>query len=115
MPIYDYDCESCGPFRETRPMAKSDEPCECPECGEPSSRAFFVMPAFACMDVSKRSALATNERASHEPALSGSERGRRLHPSNCSCCRPGAKTRATLLRPDGAKSFPTARPWMISH
>ncbi len=115
MPIYDYDCETCGPFREMRPMSMAAEPCACPDCGTPAPRAFFTMPALATMDGDRRTAIATNERASHEPVSSKSERARRLHPSNCSCCKPGAKQRATVFRADGAKSFPSSRPWMISH
>ncbi|MCE1237374.1 MAG: zinc ribbon domain-containing protein [Hyphomicrobiales bacterium] len=115
MPIYDYECESCGPFREMRPMAESAAPCACPVCATPSPRAFLSMPHLFTMDAGRRTALATNERASNEPISSKSERARRLHPANCSCCKPGAKQRATVFRADGAKSFPTARPWMISH
>lgn len=115
MPIYDYECEACGPFREMRPMAMAAEPCACPVCATPAPRAFFTMPALASMDSDRRTAIATNERASHEPVASGSERARRLHPANCSCCKPGGKQRAAVFRADGAKSFPTARPWMISH
>ncbi|MGH2343013.1 FmdB family zinc ribbon protein [Segnochrobactraceae bacterium EtOH-i3] len=114
MPIYDYECDRCGPFSEMRPMAQSAEPCACPECGTASARAFFTMPALATMDAGRRTAHATNERASHEPISSKSERAQRLHGANCACCKPG-KSRSTVYRADGAKSFPSSRPWMISH
>ncbi len=115
MPIYDYDCESCGPFREMRPMSQSAEPCPCPVCATPAPRAFLTMPALFTMDSGRRSAIATNERSSNEPISSKSDRAQRLHPANCSCCKPGAKQRAAVFRADGAKSFPSSRPWMISH
>lgn len=115
MPIYDYECEACGPFREMRPMSMSGEACACPTCATPSPRSFDAMPALATMDARRRLALSTNERASHEPVSSKSERARRLHPANCACCKPGGSSRATVFRADGAKSFPSARPWMISH
>lgn len=114
MPIYDYECEACGPFREMRPMAMAAEPCACPTCSTPAPRAFFTMPNLATMDGDRRFAHATNERASNEPISSKSDRAQRLHGVNCACCKPG-KSRATVFRADGAKSFPTARPWMISH
>jgi hypothetical protein len=36
------------------------------------------------------------------------------HPSGCGCCS-GARRGATVTAPNGAKSFPSRRPWMISH
>jgi putative FmdB family regulatory protein len=39
MPIYDYRCAGCGPFREMRPMLASHLPQTCPACGEPAERS----------------------------------------------------------------------------
>ena len=33
MPIYQYECEDCGPFTAMRRMAQFRDPCACPECG----------------------------------------------------------------------------------
>ena len=33
MPLYDYACSDCGPFRAFRPMAESDRAQPCPGCG----------------------------------------------------------------------------------
>jgi putative FmdB family regulatory protein len=111
MAIYDYQCDSCGPFTKVRPMAVSAEPYDCPQCGEPAPRAFLSVPFFAGMDARIRNAHATNEKARHEPKRGGS-----AHGPGCSCCSNGSKKgRSTLVRPDGSKSFPSARPWMISH
>lgn len=110
MPVYDYECGTCGLFTALRPMSECAEPLGCPECGASSPRAFVVAPAFASMDSGRRLAFSTNERSSHEPKLSA-------HGAGCSCCAPGKlKQRSrTQQAANGAKSFPSARPWMISH
>jgi putative FmdB family regulatory protein len=111
MAIYDYQCPDCGPFTAMRPMALSAEPCDCPDCGGPAPRAFFSVPFIAGMDPVQRAAHVTNEKARHAPRRGGS-----AHGPGCSCCSGGGKnSRSTLLRSDGSKSFPAARPWMISH
>jgi hypothetical protein len=51
---------------------------------------------------------AVNERSADSPKRSSG------HGPGCGCC--GGKTSSgTLRRPDGSKSFPAKRPWMISH
>ncbi|WP_029617038.1 FmdB family zinc ribbon protein [Pseudorhizobium marinum] len=109
MPNYDYKCADCGPFTHRRSMTMSGEPCECPECGQSSPRAFLSMPFVASMEASTRIARATNEKSAHEPVTSKSLG----HGAGCSCCN-GKPTKA-IYRADGAKTFPSSRPWMISH
>jgi hypothetical protein len=60
----------------------------------------------------KRKAHATNERNANAPSSVGEYKA--SHGPGCGCCstrpsRLGKQTRS------GAKSFPTGRPWMISH
>lgn len=38
MPLYDYHCDSCGDFREVRPMAESNALGVCPGCGGQGER-----------------------------------------------------------------------------
>ena len=38
MPNYEYECETCGPFMENRPMAEFDRPQPCPDCGDMAPR-----------------------------------------------------------------------------
>jgi putative FmdB family regulatory protein len=38
MPNYEYECETCGPFTENRPMAEFDLPQPCPDCGDMAPR-----------------------------------------------------------------------------
>lgn len=110
MPYYDYNCPDCGPFTEMRPMAVSGEPHACPACGTASPRAFFSTPFFSGLNAATRTAIATNERAQNEPKRSKSIG----HGPGCACCSAGKPSKA-VFRADGAKSFPSARPWMISH
>ena len=114
MPVYDYMCESCGAFTALRPMAKSAERCCCPDCGAPASRAYLSFPNIGGMDPARRAAFETNERSAHAPKLSKkAERDAGAHAPGCACCG-GGKSGAVYTK-DGAKTFPSRRPWMISH
>jgi putative FmdB family regulatory protein len=115
MPYYDFDCSACGSFTELRPMARACEPCDCPDCGQPAPRGFFTAPVVLGMDGARRKAHAVNEESRSSPKLSGkSEKYSMKHGAGCSCCS-GGKTGKGVFRADGAKTFPSARPWMISH
>lgn len=109
MPVYDYECAECGVFNAFRPMDAWREPCACPACGGEAPRAFVTAPTVAGMDPQQRAAIATNERSRHEPRRSAAGHG-----AGCSCCSGGLRRRSVTTK-GGAKSFPTARPWMISH
>jgi len=113
MPTYDYACPDCGGFDALRSYALRDDPAVCPDCGAASPRVFSSMPRLACLTGEKRHAMEVNERARHEPHSSGSYQ-RMRHPAGCGCCSPGRKS-STVTAPNGAKAFPTKRPWMISH
>lgn len=40
MPIYEYDCATCGDaFTRLRPIAAAAEPAACPSCGAPAQRS----------------------------------------------------------------------------
>ena len=113
MPVYDYLCDDCGPFTDMRPMAECDEPQDCPQCAgviaaRDPDRAEFLLHAVRQAQ-GARHQRAQRQRAEDARSIQGLARsGLRLllgqKPS-----RLVTKTRS------GAKSFPTARPWMISH
>jgi putative FmdB family regulatory protein len=110
MPLYEYWCEQDGVFSAMRPMAEYNQPCTCPDCGGEAPRVMLNAPRVLRMDSVQRQAHATNERSADSPKKLST------HGPGCACCSGGAKaSRKTLHRPDGSKSFPTARPWMISH
>ena len=113
MPTYDYACAGCGGFDAIRAVAQRDAPAACPDCGSASPRVFVTAPRLALMESGTRSAIATNERARHEPKRSR-DYARLAHPAGCGCCSTG-KRGATLTAANGNKAFPGKRPWMISH
>jgi len=108
MPFYDYECPDCGSFETLRSIARRDEPAHCPQCGTAASRILTV-PSYALMDANVRTAHATNERARHEPRKASSH----VHGPGCGC--GSGKSKSTVKAADGSKSFPSKRPWMISH
>ena len=117
MPTYEYLCDDCGPFTDIRPMAECDAPHDCPQCDARSPRVILSAPRLSCLSTGDRLAFATNERSAHAPRTLGEYKASQDkvgHGAGCSCCstKPSRKTRKTK---SGAKSFPTARPWMISH
>jgi putative FmdB family regulatory protein len=109
VPVYDYVCEGCGPFTALRPMAEFQAPHPCAECGEPARRAILTAPALSAMDGGRRNAHATNERSANVPTRA------KRHPASCGCCKGGGRKAEAVGGPAAAKSFPAARPWMISH
>ena len=112
MPVYDYECDSCGPFTTMRPMAQCEAPARCPRCGGKAPRAYLTAPYFSTMPADRRLAHATNEKSAHAPRLLSELGGQ--HGAGCSCC--GSKSKRNMRRgKNGAKSFPASRPWMISH
>lgn len=116
MPTYDYDCPACGGFDAFRTLAARNEPAICPDCSEVCPRVFVSAPRLALLASTTRSAMDINERASHEPK-SSRDYARLKHPSGCGCCSTSGSSRrgATLRAANGDKTFPSKRPWMISH
>lgn len=110
MPTYEYLCISCGPFEAGRRMAEAHLPNACPDCGEAAPRAILSPVNYAGMDPHRRTAMATNERSRHEPKVAS-----QTHGKGCACCTPKASGAARADGTKAVKSFPAARPWMISH
>jgi putative FmdB family regulatory protein len=112
MPVYEYLCDDCGPFKDMRPMSECDAPQDCPRCETSSPRVILTAPNFFCMPADRRKAVATNERSAHAPKTLAEYKA--SHGPGCGCCS-GKPSRLMRKTKRGAKSFPTARPWMISH
>ncbi len=75
MPLYDYDCEECGPFTEFRSMSRSADPMPCPTCGTAAERT-LTAPFIADMNPNSRIAHQRNEKSAHEPkVVSGKPQG----------------------------------------
>ncbi|HRO11981.1 FmdB family zinc ribbon protein [Amaricoccus sp.] len=86
MPLYDFVCGDCGPFRAWAVMAASEASADCPDCGAGCSRAVSA-PRVSTLNGSLRSALARSERSIDEPRVV-----KRKHLAGCGCsmCRPRA-------------------------
>jgi putative FmdB family regulatory protein len=68
MPTYDYECETCGPFSESHPMAEFASPQSCPDCGDLAQR-MLTLPAIG----------GGAQEASGDAPM-------RSHPGGCACC-----------------------------
>ncbi|HEX2840040.1 zinc ribbon domain-containing protein [Hyphomicrobium sp.] len=112
MPVYDYECACHGVFSAIRPMSEYNKPSPCPDCSEMAPRVLISAPYMSTIGASVRQAHDSNERAKHAPI--SSEAYRAKHAAGCSCCNGNKKDRALKNAPQ-LKTFPTRRPWMISH
>jgi putative FmdB family regulatory protein len=112
MPVYEYLCDECGPFTDMRPMAECDAPQDCPNCESTSRRVILTAPNFFSLPADKRKAHAVNERSANAPKTSSEFKA--SHGASCGCCS-AKPSRLVKKNNGGGKSFPTARPWMISH
>jgi putative FmdB family regulatory protein len=80
MPIYEYVCQTCGPFAAMRPLAEFAAPCACPDCGGAAPRNLLASPALG-------------GAAGAAPAAGGAK----PHPGACACCRPSRGLRADAV------------------
>ncbi|RDD60317.1 FmdB family zinc ribbon protein [Ferruginivarius sediminum] len=82
MPLYDYGCKDCGPFRTWQSMDEAASPAQCPECGQTSAR-LVCAPNVNRMDGGMRNALNRCERSADSPSVVRSENlgelGRPMH------------------------------------
>ncbi|MEN9315107.1 MAG: hypothetical protein RIS35_1500 [Pseudomonadota bacterium] len=120
MPTYDYACASCGGFEAFRSLSERSLPVDCPECGTAAQRVIVAAPNLSALATGTRRAIEANERSANAPMSSkdyaAGGYARLRHPSGCGCCSSASKGRgATVRAPNGAKAFPSKRPWMISH
>jgi putative FmdB family regulatory protein len=116
VPLYTHQCPTCGAFDDLRPASLSASAADCPKCGQAAPRVILA-PRLPLMDRGLRRAHEVNERNRHEPTHSTQEARaqRHEHGPGCSCCSDTSKKSTALYGPDGSKTFPTKRPWMISH
>jgi putative FmdB family regulatory protein len=73
MPMYDYECASCGTFETMRKIAERDAPVDCPRCGDAVERIHTGTPM-----------LTTSGGGDSDSEGSGSYGMR--HRAGCSCC-----------------------------
>lgn len=68
MPVYEYECETCGVFSALRKMSESNAPAFCGECGGESPRIMSA-PRLAVLDRTQRVAHERNEKSAHDPKV----------------------------------------------
>ena len=108
MPLYDYECQSCGTFREWRSMAEWETNAPCPSCLLPSPR-LAAAPMLAVLSSNNRIAHERNERSAHEPKVVRTEdlpRGHHRHPG---------VSRLIKQQFGDVHPSPPSRPWMVGH
>ena len=115
MPLYDYTCPSCGPFREWRSMSEYRQPAVCPECRSSAPRA--VATPILGMDASLRTALARSEKSAHEPRVVRRRRGDSIpqHDAHADLMRAREERSARKREPRKAETHAAHHPWMVRH
>lgn len=106
MPLYDYSCTACGPFRQWRGMDESGNPAACPQCGECSPR-LVQAPFMPLLTTNGRIAHQRNEKSAHEPQVMSRKQfqsvgGQHHHGHHHGDTAGGGWQRSS-------------RPWMIGH
>lgn len=113
MPVYTYQCSTCGSFDALRAVEERNHALACPACARATQRV-IVAPHLALMNPIMRRAHKTNERSQHAPRLSTG------HTCSSDCGHaPGTSMRKkrvleTRLGKAQAQKA-SARPWMLGH
>ena len=112
MPVYEYECNSCGVFTALRKMSESSQPTVCEDCGSESPRIMSA-PRLAVLGKSQLMAHERNEKSAHDPKVAKR--------SSCGCTGSHTCNTSTKVNPDTGKAAlqmqtkKTARPWMLAH
>ena len=111
MPLYDYECLTCGDFREWRNMSEWEASVPCPHCSLPAPRR-AAAPMLAVLSKNNRIAHERNERGAHEPKVVRREvlSPHHRHHGHQHDISPLLKQQFG----DVHKS-PPDRPWMVGH
>lgn len=107
MPLYDYECQLCGPFTLSRSMSARNDPAHCEECGLEAGRVIHA-PNLALMNPLSRKASIINERSQHQPRVTN----RHSCSSRCGC---GGAGKPEKKRNRFQAGKPNSRPWMLGH
>lgn len=102
MPMYEYQCDECGPFTEILSLQNYTPRCLCPNCGEQAKRVISA-PNFPTLPRATRIAHERNERAAHEPKHARKETTKRGHQCTASCNHKKGLQKGNN------------RPWMLGH
>ena len=115
MPLYDYCCTDCGPFREWKPMRESGLAVECPGCDTPSSRA-VTAPFLADMPENNRIAHQRNEKSADQPQVMNKKQMRRTGTARGHVhTHSGGAEHSHHCHGNHNHQHHAGRPWMIGH
>ncbi len=106
MPLYDYHCEECGPFRAFRSIADRVHPTPCEACGAIAARV-LTAPQLNLMSSNARIAETRNEKSAHEPGVVN------VLPKEKK--KPVKKERGKRKSAMAHGHAHAHRPWMIGH
>jgi len=106
MPIYEYECEQHGLFEEIRPMHRSAEGADCPECASVSPR---VLSATRTNLVPRATSVAhaRNEKSQHSPDVCSHAHGHHHQAHH--------QPKASKPRPGQLQAYRGKRPWVMEH
>ncbi|HVY04959.1 MAG TPA: zinc ribbon domain-containing protein [Burkholderiales bacterium] len=102
MPLYDYHCDTCGPFRQFRSISNRFVPADCAACGAKIERV-LTAPQLNVMSSNNRIAETRNEKSAHEPGV-------------VNVMKPADEKRPKAPKPLRGHGHAHAhRPWMLGH
>jgi putative FmdB family regulatory protein len=81
MPVYEYLCKDCGPFKLMRSMSEYELPVDCPLCQASAPRVMLA--ASYCSTVSPQTRLA---QTANEQTAGSRPSAADAHGASCSCC-----------------------------
>jgi putative FmdB family regulatory protein len=114
MPLYEYECGRCGPFRDWRTLSQYKKPAKCPDCGKPARRA-VASPRLG-MDWQQKKAHGINEKSAHEPRVMRRRRGDPLvHDAHADLSKHREKQLAKRHAEPKATVHKSHHPWMVRH
>lgn len=115
MPLYDYECARCGPFRDWRSMRDFAKPADCPDCGKAAARA-LATPTLG-MDAGQRKAHAINEKSAHEPRVVRRRRGDAIpqHDAHADLMRAREERSKRARQPRKHETHVSRHPFAIRH
>ena len=111
MPLYDYECGTCGEFRAWRKMSEWEASVPCPVCSLPASR-LAAAPMLGILSTNNRIAHERNERSAHEPKVMRREDlpPKHSHHDHRHGINPLMKQQFGEVH-----RSPPDRPWMVGH
>jgi len=115
MPLYEYECTRCGPFRDWRSMSEFEKPAKCPDCGRAAPRA-IATPTLG-MDAGTRKAHSINEKSAHEPRVVRRRRGDAIpqHDAHADLVRAREERGKRTREPRQKETHVSSHPFAIRH